>query len=421
MSDASADPEADAPQLGIADAERLLVMGRRGAANAAAERILSEGRVSAQEAGRLYELTERLGDAERAEEVRRALVAGMDTALEANFDHPVVCHVCGYTLYLLREKERGIAALTRSMSLAPKNFDAARTLLGALLLDGRDEETMAIWLPYLSELGRDGGVPKEDLRGLWINLIAGLCHFGYEAQAAEAVRQAGRLLPEGQADGLESYLADAGAEPASPDQMTEMFDRFAEIYDRNLEELGNNGPLFVARALEEIGVPRDGALAILDAGCGTGLCAPFLRPRARLLHGCDLSPGMLAKAEARGGFDALTRTDLADPASYPEGAWDVVVAADVLTYFGELPGVLRNLAADLVPGGWLVFTVEDGGAEVLEWQRYSSGRCRHARGYVEASLSEAGFRAPEVTFTEILRREFGAPILGTCYAARKRH
>ena len=52
------------------------------------------------------------------------------------------------------------------------------------------------------------------------------------------------------------------------------------------------------KALERIeGAPR-GELEIVDAGCGTGLLAPHLRPYARRLVGVDLSPKMLEKARA---------------------------------------------------------------------------------------------------------------------------
>ena len=42
---------------------------------------------------------------------------------------------------------------------------------------------------------------------------------------------------------------------------------------------------------------------ILDAGCGTGLCGPLLKPWARRLVGVDLSGGMLEKARALQLYD----------------------------------------------------------------------------------------------------------------------
>lgn len=46
-------------------------------------------------------------------------------------------------------------------------------------------------------------------------------------------------------------------------------------------------------------------LDILDAGCGTGLCADVLRPYAKSLVGVDLSPQMLALAAKQQIYDQL--------------------------------------------------------------------------------------------------------------------
>ncbi len=54
----------------------------------------------------------------------------------------------------------------------------------------------------------------------------------------------------------------------------------------------------------------DASLAVLDAGCGTGLCAPWLVPYAHRLVGVDLSQAMLDKAAARACYDELAKADL---------------------------------------------------------------------------------------------------------------
>ena len=62
--------------------------------------------------------------------------------------------------------------------------------------------------------------------------------------------------------------------------------------------------MLCASLAEALGAPES-ALDILDAGCGTGLCAPLLKPYARVLAGIDLSGGMLVRARARGIYDEL--------------------------------------------------------------------------------------------------------------------
>jgi SAM-dependent methyltransferase len=102
---------------------------------------------------------------------------------------------------------------------------------------------------------------------------------------------------------------------------------------------------------------------------------------------------MLEKAKARNIFDLLTRTDLANPATYPQARFTAVVCADVLVYFGDLEPVLRNFAAVMQPGGWLILTVEDaaGQGQARGWEHRPSGRYRHDPHYVVQALAGAGF------------------------------
>lgn len=83
---------------------------------------------------------------------------------------------------------------------------------------------------------------------------------------------------------------------------------------------------------------QDGAL---DADCGTGLCAAFLRPYAKELHGVDLSVNILEISHKKGGYDFLARTDLSEIVTFPHGKFDMIVCADVQVYFGTLVAVQK--------------------------------------------------------------------------------
>src|SRR5699024_10724993 len=104
--------------------------------------------------------------------------------------------------------------------------------------------------------------------------------------------------------------ASGGAEaPARADDayVRETFDRFAGNFDEQLlQHLHYRAPQVLAEALGTVLPSPSASLDMLDAGCGTGLCASLLRPHARHLVGVDLSTGMLDKARQRGGYDALT-------------------------------------------------------------------------------------------------------------------
>ncbi|HET7930249.1 MAG TPA: tetratricopeptide repeat protein [Rhodanobacteraceae bacterium] len=186
------------------------------------------------------------------------------------------------------------------------------------------------------------------------------------------------------------------------------FDRFAEGFDRQLvESLNYHAPQVLAAALAaELPSPAT-HWDILDAGCGTGLCAPLLRPHARRLVGVDLSAGMLEQARRRGGYDELIEAELT---AYLQGhprAFDVVLSADTLVYFGDLAPVLAAAQASLRPGGRLAVSLEAlaGDGFALSF----SGRFQHSRHYVEQVLRETGFTDVRIV-ADSLRKEAGQPV-----------
>jgi len=70
-------------------------------------------------------------------------------------------------------------------------------------------------------------------------------------------------------------------------------------------------------------------------------------------------------------------------------------------------------------GGTLVFTVEALADDVgLPFRLEPHGRYAHARGHIEAVLSQVGLRVLEIS-AETLRNEGGNPVHGWLVAARK--
>ena len=100
---------------------------------------------------------------------------------------------------------------------------------------------------------------------------------------------------------------------------------------------------------------------------------------------------MLARARAREVYDELVKGELTAFLRDAAGAFDVIVSADTLVYFGPLEEVVAAAATALRPGGQLIFTVE----ELTEPRRGGllaqlNGRYRHTRAYVERVLADAG-------------------------------
>ena len=120
-----------------------------------------------------------------------------------------------------------------------------------------------------------------------------------------------------------------------------IFDVFAASFESKLASLSYRAPALVAAMLEDSGLQPSKSLDVLDAGCGTGLCGPLVAPYARRLTGVDLSAGMLARAKEKNVYDALVQGELTEYLRGSSDAFDLIVSADTLVYFG-CPGGRRR-------------------------------------------------------------------------------
>ncbi len=205
---------------------------------------------------------------------------------------------------------------------------------------------------------------------------------------------------------------------AADGYMQTLFDRFAEDFDQQLQRLDYRAPSLLATAIATEWKTPNPILRVLDAGCGTGLCGPLLRPYARHLIGVDLSPGMIAKARERHVYDELVVAELTAFMREQTDCFDLIVSADTLVYFGNLEPPLCAAAAVLSPDGLLAFTVERlvDGAE--EFHLNPSGRYAHSLPYLRRLLQFAGL-TPLSIISADLRLEGRQPVGGYVVLARK--
>ena len=146
---------------------------------------------------------------------------------------------------------------------------------------------------------------------------------------------------------------------ASTDELMEVYDGWADRYDRELlEDWGYTSPQKAVQLLvEAMDSPE---LAVLDAGCGTGLVGVLLKEAGMSsLTGIDYSPGMLAEAERKGVYDALHTMDMNLPLMVPSASYDAVTCIGTFTSTHVKPEAVKELARVTRSGGVLVFTVRD--------------------------------------------------------------
>lgn len=249
------------------------------------------------------------------------------------------------------------------------------------------------------------------------NLAGVLELIGEREQAMHHYSEALRCKPDyaEAAYKLAALRGEAAPASAPPEYVASLFDQYAEDFDAHLTGvLGYRTPQRLRELFATL-VPAATQLQVLDLGCGTGLSGAAFRDCAACLCGVDLSPRMIDKARERGVYDVLQVGEVLAQLQAQPARWDLIVAADVFVYLGELDAVLRAAAVALRPGGWLVFSVEQAGPTVDRFTLHEAGRYAHNPRYVLQLAEQAGLQvcAEELT---VLRQNMGQDVSGLLYA-----
>ncbi|MBP1851365.1 class I SAM-dependent DNA methyltransferase [Rhizobium halophytocola] len=252
---------------------------------------------------------------------------------------------------------------------------------------------------------------------------------GDEKKAAAALEKVLELDPD-DIFAASLKLARLGATEV-PDQppsryVEALFDDYADRFEAQLvEKLDYSVPVELSALIRKTVVPTGPFARAVDLGCGTGLLGVEIRDLCLDLEGYDLSTGMLAKAEEKGLYDRLAQADLSLDAEtsglFAEGAGaaraDLVCAADVMMYLGNLEPTMQLIARLAAPGAILAFSVEDAGDregfDLAESLRYV-----HSETYVRQLLSTIGFET-RTTSKTVIRMDGGKPVFGILFVAVK--
>lgn len=348
---------------------------------------------------------------QRADEAR----AAYERCRELEPANPAVANNLGCLLRALGEVDAAEALLRDVLAREPDFADAHINYANLLVETGRVQEGMR-------HFGRSLELRPDDPRAQrMMGLI--FANTGQTEKAAQAFERWIAAEPDNpQPRHHLAAVTGKNAPERAPDAyVSSLFDAFSRSFDERLAFLEYRAPSLVAELLRRLVPDARADLAVLDAGCGTGLCAPLLAPHARELVGVDLSAGMLEKARERGGYDELVKAELVAYLRGQPARFDLVVSADTLCYFGRLDEAMAAAAGAMRPGGRLIFTVEalpDEPAEAAGYRLLLNGRYAHARRYVDEVLAQAGLR-PLAVESAVLRREVGEPVTGWLVAAQK--
>jgi len=230
---------------------------------------------------------------------------------------------------------------------------------------------------------------------------------------------------------------------ATPEFVAALFDDFADTFDSKLGALEYKVPSLIGASAIQVQQRREKNFrTALDAGCGTGLAGHYLRPLVDAsLIGVDISQKMLDKAaqcttssgcgleedntSERGDapplYDGLFALDLETMTLMQtlgtvntdarEEGFDLIVAADVLVYFGNLEALIKNFAKLASADSFLIFSCERTADATVGWQLRSTGRFAHTKPYVLKIANRAGYEL--IDYKEIVpRMEKGEEVQG---------
>lgn len=134
---------------------------------------------------------------------------------------------------------------------------------------------------------------------------------------------------------------------------------FAAMYAESADPWGFTSRWYERRkyALTVAALPRERYRRGFEPGCSIGVLSELLADRCDSLLVTDVAPAAVAIARERlSGYDGVEVAELAIPAEWPEGRFDLIVLSEIGYYLSpdDLDVLVDRVGAGLEPGGTLV-------------------------------------------------------------------
>ncbi len=180
-----------------------------------------------------------------------------------------------------------------------------------------------------------------------------------------------------------------------------------------VKELGYSLPTQFVKLLQQQAVLVEGkSNTVLDLGCGTGLVGQALPGHIKQLDGVDLSQAMLDIAGEKNIYHRLCKANAVDYLITHLLPYDIIIAADVLIYFGDLRALFSAVKNNSRPGSVFIFSIES--LQCENYKLLKSGRFAHNPSYIENLLDEFEFTIESKVRT-IIRKEHTTSLDGFIY------
>lgn len=216
-----------------------------------------------------------------------------------------------------------------------------------------------------------------------LNNYAFLCHKTGKTKKAEALY--GQLLHHNPQHKAARHMLNSlrGETPdtAPLEYVEAIFDNYAMGFEESLvEKLHYQTPNALLELYLE-SFPDELRQNGVDLGCGTGLAGLHFKSHCSKLSGVDISEKMLAVAREKDIYASLNKDDILNFLQASQNHYDMILAADVFTYMGDLAPLFKECASHASAGALFLFSVEE--TEAIDYALKPSGRFGHSQSYVE--------------------------------------
>ncbi len=226
-----------------------------------------------------------------------------------------------------------------------------------------------------------------------LNLGIVLMMQNLEQEAATIYEQVLKIDPEeATAKHLLAGLKGENTQTAPDTYVASLFDMYADDFDRHLASLSYQVPEMLAALIPSKFTPqtKQGAWRILDLGCGTGACGVLFKQYAEYMVGVDLSAKMLKSAEEHNIYNELICASIDNYFSKNNEEFDLVFAADVYVYIGDLKQTFIETTQRMAKGALYAFSTELASEEEADFVLRTSGRYSQKNSYILGLAQECG-------------------------------
>ncbi|MEQ1663463.1 MAG: tetratricopeptide repeat protein [Thiobacillus sp.] len=340
--------------------------------------------------------------------------------MRARFKGAGVCDGVSFTrtveqLYRLRWQEWCEEAIENPREVPPVKADEVEIHLKSAWVSQSKQQ----WDAAIDAFQKALELAPDNTKALY-GLGAAFAEKGLHELAIKYFQQYLEIVPDNKQ--VEFHIARlTGASPSAPpaEYVSKLFDQYAEHFDLHLiTALSYKAPELLYAAIGEVGGTDTVWTDVLDLGCGTGLCALLFKERALKLSGVDLSEKMIEVAKRRNLYDRLTVGDITVVLEGLNQVHDLIIAADVFVYVGELKRVFELSSAALKRSGLFAFTVEAAKDEAVDYVLQPTGRYAHSKHYIK-ELAESFGLEMSIMNDVVLRIDRGNPINGYMVVLRR--